>query len=306
MNARKKTSLIASCCLVASLTASTAMVRVVDRLRPQATLQETIFVDSPKIIRRASLGYTGLMACIYWTRAVQYFGGHHHASATHYSLLAPLLNITTELDPKLLFAYEFGAIFLAPKPPDGAGKPQEAIRLINYGIEQNPDNWHLYYDLGFIYYMDLKDYGKAADAFARGAQVPNANALMHVWAAQMAQHAGEINTARMLWTITLQSSHQQEIRENAIDHLRALQVDDDVMHLQQAVTQFGENTGRLPASMAELSSFLRLRGIPVDPEGQPYILNSDGRVLVADPDNFRFVTQGLPPGYKPKYRDTPQ
>lgn len=306
MNARKKTTVIASCCLLTSLTASIAMVRAVDRLRPQATLQETLFIDSPKAIKRASLGYTGLMACIYWTRAVQYFGGHHHASATNYNLLAPLLNITTQLDPKLVVAYEFGANFLAPKPPEGAGKPEEAIQLIDYGIEHNPDNWRLYYDLGFIDYMDLKDYGKAAHAFARGAEVPNANPLMHVWAAQMAQHAGEVNTARMLWTITLQSSHQKQIRENAIDHLRALQVDDDVLHLQQAVTQFGEKTGRLPASMAELSSFLGLRGIPVDPEGQRYVLDSDGRVLVADPDNFRFITQGLPPGYKPKYRDTPQ
>ena len=31
---------------------------------------------SPKAVKRLSLGYDGLLADIYWTRAVQYFGGH--------------------------------------------------------------------------------------------------------------------------------------------------------------------------------------------------------------------------------------
>ena len=29
---------------------------------------------------------------------------------------------------------------------------------MEYGIQHNPDNWHLYYDLGFVYYTELKDY----------------------------------------------------------------------------------------------------------------------------------------------------
>ena len=43
-----------------------------------------------------------------------------------FRLLAPLLQVTTELDPKLLPAYQFGANFLAPKPPNGAGLPGAA------------------------------------------------------------------------------------------------------------------------------------------------------------------------------------
>ena len=34
--------------------------------------------------------------------------------------------LTTDLDPKLRVAYEFGASFLAPKSPEGAGRPDEA------------------------------------------------------------------------------------------------------------------------------------------------------------------------------------
>ena len=64
-----------------------------------------------------SLGYDGLLADIYWTRAVQYFGSKHHEGSRNFDLLAPLLEITTTLDPHLLVAYEYGANFLAPKPP---------------------------------------------------------------------------------------------------------------------------------------------------------------------------------------------
>src|SRR5580658_2223508 len=243
MKQRQKTTIVASICLVVSLAASSFVLHRTDQLRPQATLDEVLFLSSPKVIKRASLGYDGLMACIYWTRAVQYFGYRHYFSATSYNLLAPLLEITTHLDPHLVVAYEFGSSFLAPKPPQGAGQPEAAIKLMEYGIENNPDNWRLYYDLGFVYYMELHEYKKAAETFERGSHVPNAHPFLKVMAAQMAQHAGEYETARMLWSATYQTTEDKQIRENAIEHLRALRVDDDIEHLQHAVTHFGERTG---------------------------------------------------------------
>jgi tetratricopeptide (TPR) repeat protein len=170
---------------------------------------------------------------------------------------------------------------------------------MEYGIQQNPDNWRLYYDLGFVYYMELGDYKKAADAFQRGSHVPNAHPFLKVLAAQMAQHAGEYQTARMLWAATYQTTQDQQIKDNALQHLRALRVDEDVTRLQQAVTRFGERTGRLPASMAELVAAEGSSGIPVDPDGLPYKLTPEGRVEVRVPDNFLFATKGLPPGYAP-------
>src|ERR1700733_1904988 len=158
MKHRQKITMVASACLILSLAASAFVLDRTDRLRPQATLDEVLFLSSPTVIKRASLGYDGLVACIYWTRAVQYFGDRHHGFAASYNLLAPLLEITTHLDPHLLVAYEFGTSFLAPQPPHGAGQPERAIELMEYGIEKNPDNWKLYYDLGFVYYMELRDY----------------------------------------------------------------------------------------------------------------------------------------------------
>jgi tetratricopeptide (TPR) repeat protein len=299
MKQRRKVSIVAGASVVIFLAASAVMLRRTDDLRPQASLEEVLFLSSPKVLKRASLGYDGLLADIYWTRAVQYFGGRHHAGAQSYDLLYPLLDITTHLDPQLVAAYQFGASFLAPPPPDGAGQPERAIQLMEYGVQNNPNNWKLYYDLGFVYYMNLKDYRKAADAFDRGSKVPDAHPFVRLLAAQMAEHAGDFDTARMMWSTTYQNSQDRLIRQNAVEHLRALRVDEDVTHLQEAVTRFGERTGRLPANMSELASAERLPGIPVDPDGRPYKLTPEGRVEVRVPDDFPFATKGLPPGYKP-------
>jgi hypothetical protein len=302
MTTRRKTTMVASACLALSLAASSFVLHGTDQLRPQGTLDEVLFLSSPKVIKRASLGYDGLMACIYWTRAVQYFGNRHHNFAASYNLLAPLLEITTHLDPQLLVAYEFGTSFLAPKPPHGAGEPERAIELMEYGIQNNPDNWRLYYDLGFVYYMELRDYKKAAETFERGSHVPNAHPFLKVMAAQMAEHAGEYETAQMLWSATYQTTQDKQIKDNALEHLRALRVDEDAKHLQEAVTRFGEHTGRLPASMAELAAAEGLTGTPVDPDGHPYKLTPEGRIEIRVPDDFPFATRGLPPGYKPSMK----
>lgn len=297
MNGRG-TNAIAATCLVVSLTASILLLRHIDEIRPQATLEDALYVSSPKIVRRASLGFDGLMACIYWTRAVQYFGQRLADQSYSYNELAPLLEITTALDPHLLPAYQFGASFLAPPPPLGAGNPDQAIKLMEYGIAHNPDNWHLYSDLGFVYYTELKDYKRAAEIFAEGSRVPNAHPFLKIIAAQTAQHAGDFSTARMLWTATLESSRQSDIRRNALEHLRAIKVDEDVTNLQEAVDRFDQHVGRLPSGIAELAVAEHWPGIPIDPDGNPYQLSSVGRILVQNPDNFSFITKGMPPGYK--------
>jgi tetratricopeptide (TPR) repeat protein len=304
MNRTRKITLTVTVLLIACLAGSVFFLRRIDQLRTGGTLEDVLYLTSPKAVKRLSLGYEGLLADIYWTRAVQYFGGRHSAGASHYRLLAPLLEITTQLDPHLVVAYQFGANFLSPKPPNGAGMPEKAIKLVEYGIQNNPDDWKLYYELGFIYYMDVKDYTKAADAFARGSQVPDAHPFLKVLAAQMAQHAGDTQMATALWTTTYQTTQDKQIRGNAIAHLRALQVADDVTALEALVAQYRQVTGRTPASLSELVAAHYLQDVPVDPMGHPYKLVSGDRVEVEAPDEIPFIEKGAPPGYiSPRPKD---
>jgi hypothetical protein len=308
MRASRRTTFAASVLLAACLLGSVLLLRRLDQVRPAATLEEVLYVSSPKTLKRMSLGYNGLLADVYWTRAVQYFGGKHQAGAAHYDLLAPLLEITTALDPQLIVAYQYGSNFLSAKPPNGAGMPRRAIDLVEYGIRNNPNEWRLYYELGFIHYMELKDYAGAADAFARGSRVPNAHPWLKVLAAQMAEHAGDLATARMMWSTTYQTTQDKMIRANAAAHLRALKVDEDVSALEALVANYQQKTGHLPAGFRDLIGAGLLRGIPADPFGRAYLLMPDGSVEVSLPDDFPFIQKGVPLGYippvKPKFLPT--
>jgi hypothetical protein len=294
MRTRGTATLVCALILAASLGGAALAVQQLDRLRAGATAEEALYIPSPKILQRMSLGYSGLLADVYWTRAVQYFGGHHHVSARQYKLLEPLLDITTTLDPHLTVAYEFGAIFLAQKPPEGAGDPDAAVRLVERGARENPSAWRLYYNLGFIHYFERHDYAAAADAFERGSRVPGALPWMKVMAAQMSERAGQPDTARFLWSSLYETTPSEEIRATAAKHLRALQVDHDVSILEKLVSEYRERSGHWPTNWTEMAAAGYIRGVPVDPSRKPYRLSDDGRVLVQVPADFPFITKGLP------------
>jgi hypothetical protein len=297
MSGSRRVTVLFSVLLACALISSVLLLRRVDQLRTGATLEEVLYISSPRALKKLSLGYNGLLADIYWTRAVQYYGNKHHEGARNFDLLAPLLEITTGLDPQLLVAYEYGANFLAPKPPNGAGMPERAIALEEFGIRNNPDEWQLYYNAGFIHYMELKDYAGAANVFARGAQAPNAHPFMAILAGKMAEHAGDRQMARMMWSTSYQTTKDINVRANAAAHLRALQVDEDVTNLEALTSRYHEQTGLYPFSFAELQAAGMLQGTPRDPLGQSYKLTPDGRVELRTPDDFPFIEKGTPPGY---------
>ncbi len=276
--------------LIASLTGAVATVRALDRVRARSTDDEVLYVPSAAVLRHASLGYTGLLADIYWTRAVQYFGAKHVMHARSYPMLAPLLDIATELDPQLQVAYEFGSIFLAQPVPEGAGEPVRAVELVSRGIRMNPNAWRLYYHLGYIQAMELHQYDVAAKTFEQGSNVPGAHPWMKVVAATMAQHGGEAQMARYLWSRIYESADDPMIKKSAAEHLRALQVEDDLARLEALVEQFRAKNKRVPATFSELG----LRGAPADPLGHPYRLAQDGHVYVQDAHDLPFLSRGVP------------
>jgi hypothetical protein len=300
MKASRTITLTAAVLLVAFMLGSAIFLQRLDKIRTKATLDEVLYITSPKALKRMALGYDGLLADVYWTRAIQYFGRNHLFETGRYDQLAPLLEITTTLDPHLRVAYEFGAFFLAPAPPNGAGMPDRAIRLLEYGIQQNPQEPKLFYSLGFIYYVELKDYAKASEVFAAGSVLPGAHPSMKVLAATCAQHAGESQTARMLWIMTYKTFPEENVQANALAHLEALAIDDAVTQVQNAVTLYGRKTGKLPASLGALVVEGLLPGIPLDPDGHPFKLLPDGQVRIQNPDSFPFIQKGVPPDYVAK------
>jgi len=237
--------------------------------------RDDVRLRSGKLMKVMSLEYAPLLADIYWTRVVQYYGNKHVRGQANLELLWPLLDITTTLDPNLLISYRFGAMFLSQAPPSGAGRPDLAVNLIERGIQTNPDYWRLYEDLGFIYYFDLKDYKKASDAFLEGSKKPNAQLWMKVMAAKVAAEGESLETSVFLWKDIYNTTSDPSVKKNALMHLQLLKVKEDCRQLDLLADEYAKRFGKRPARMSDLVQAGLLQGIPGDPLGFPYIFGED-------------------------------
>jgi len=286
---RRRATVFSACVLLICFLGSFFTLRRIERANLSNSMEDVLFISSPQFVKRASLGYSGLLADIYWMRVVQYFGRKHLRDSMEYKALAPLLDITTTLDPNLVVAYEWGSTFLDQPPPSGAGDDDAAIALIRKGIQNNPNDWHLYFTLGFIQYLGKHDYLAAAQTFEEGSRVPNAHPWLKIMAAKMLSDAGNVETARYLWQNIYDESTDNNLKQNAALHLACLVVDQEIPQLEALVAEFRRRFGRNPASWKELAVAGALKSIPLDPLGEPYVLRSDGSVTVADEKKFPFI-----------------
>ena len=238
---------------------------------------EDLALRSGNMVKRLSLEYAPLMGAIYWTRAVQYFGEKHHFHNMDLQLLWPMLDITTTLDPHLLPVYRTGSIFLSDAPPRGAGQPDLAVKLLERGIQANPDQWRLYQDLGNVYYFDKKDYAKASRAFSTGGDLPGAFIWMKTMAATIAAEGESLETSYFLWKQVYDVAKEPQSKETAAQHLRLLQAQKDCREIEKLSVEYEKKTGIRPSKISDLVRAGLLQGVPRDPKGYPYVLGEDGK-----------------------------
>jgi hypothetical protein len=238
--------------------------------------KDELLLRSGWLLKKLSLGYEPLLADVYWTRVVQYYGSRARKPGATYESLWPLLDITTTLDPKLMIAYRFGAVFLSERPPVGPGRADLAVDLVKRGIAENPDEWRLYQDLGFLYSIHLKDYQKAADAYLEGSKNPHAQVWMKVMAARVAEAGNALETSRLIWIEVYSNSKDELVRRRATQHIHALDAALGLQRLNESSEDYWRKFGRFPTSMQELRDAGFVGGALQDPDGFPYLMGPNG------------------------------
>lgn len=277
-SSRKRSLWITAVAAPLLLVSMAALQTRIDAGRKSETAErDDLVLRSPALVKKLSLGYDALLADIYWTRAVQYYGQRIGDPHTKFESLAPLLDIATTLDPKLVVAYRFGAIFLSEPRAIGAGRTDLAVNLVQKGIQANPEQWLLNYDLGFLYYWRLKDYPKAAQTYAEGGKKPNAPLIMTLMGARVAEKGNDLDTSRMIFLELYESSKDKNVRKTAMRELRALKAQEDEMHLDRTIQDYHKRFGHYPASTKDLVAAGMLPGIPVDSVGFAYVIGPDGK-----------------------------
>lgn len=265
---------------IAGLCALYPLQNRMDTVAPHEVISdETLYFGSGKTIKRMSLGLDGLVADIYWIRTVQYFGrrfGENRQEGAvdfrklRIDLLPDFLNIIVELDPHDIPAYRFGAMFLPDLDPKGA------IDLLERGIRDNPNEWRLYQDLGFILWHQ-NDYQQAAEVYRKGSEIPGALWWMRDLAGLMEVKGGGRAVARTIYEGYL-DSEDRNIRDQALRRLKMLQSLDEMDALNAALVQYRSKFGTCPPDLRVFGKWFQQQGAQVDSEGRP-----------VDPDGFPYT-----------------
>ena len=268
--------------------------RHIDAMEPQEFISDETLYLSGDTVKHLSLGMEALAADVYWIRTVQYFGGKLidsgqplSAAATanlRMDLLAPLLDVVVTLDPHHLPAYRFGAIFLPERDLPAA------IALLERGIRENPNEWRLYQDLGYIYWQAgnsasgderAADYAKAAEWYERGGKVPGAMWWMRDLAGYMKIAGGSREAAYAIYSSYL-NSDDENIRKQATLRLKQLRALDEIEAINELLARYKAQTGHCPTDLRQHAPQLRAMKLALNDEQQP--VDPDGLAYEFKPD----------------------
>lgn len=230
--------------------------------------QESVMMAwSGRTMKKLSPGFEGIVADIYWLRTIQYYGGQKvFASEQRFDLVAPLVDITVTLDPRMDVAYRLGALFLSEQPPSGAGRPAEGEKLLIRGLAANPDNWRLAQELAYFQSEFLRDRKKAAETILSARSIPGAPPWFSSLGASFLQKSGDRATSRALWSDLYNHSPEDFMRQGAVRQLKYL----DALDAADLATAFARQVqaarGRAPESIDEFRA-LGFRGEIKDSTG---------------------------------------
>lgn len=313
---RGRAALAGALAVTGALLAAVVQVQAIrEQAYPPRTTADDSLYFSANAVRRLAGPMRALAADVYWIRALQHFGGAKRRLADRapgetvgkvenvdqhdYALLYPLLDITTTLDPRFKIAYRFGAVFLAEPYPGGPGRPDLAVKLLQKGLEAQPDKWEYMEDIGFVYYWYRHDYRSAADWFARAADIPGAPWWLRSLSATTLAQGGDRNSSRRMWQSIRETAEIDWLRNDADRRLSQLEAMDVIDTLQQRVDEFTRREGHPPADWSDVARRGLLRaGVPLDPSGAPYELTPAGRVQLS-PKSTLSPLPVDPPAEKP-------
>jgi hypothetical protein len=229
-------------------------------------LQQLTYLPSGDYLRMASLGYRELAADLLWLQAIQVIGEQKLSEEEGHWLYDAVDRITT-LDPKFVRAYEAGSHALCIL----VVMPEKSNRLLEKGMQHNPQEWKLPFLLGINYYFELADDEKAAEAMAKAARLPGAPEGIARLAAKLFVSAKSPQQAVELLAKVYEETSDENIRKTLEIRLKESLVERDIQILEQAISRYQASHSRPPEQLENLVEQGLLRELPKEPFGGHYL-----------------------------------
>ena len=180
---------------------------------------EVSYLPSSDFMKIASLGYRELAADLYWFRAIQYYGGYR-LDQNDIHLFNHLAEMITDLDPNFIGAYKLSALVIT----EDLGNFAAARNLMEKGLRNNPDDYWLTFEMGFLYFLEGRDFKEAEKYFRVAGTLPNSDGNRAArFAAEAASKGGNIEASIVLWEEMAKNSDNKYIRELAERYIAKLE-----------------------------------------------------------------------------------
>jgi len=146
-----------------------------------------------------------------------------------------------------------------------------AFKILDMGLEKNPDMWIFPLQAGHIAQMNLKDYELARQYYKKAMEIPGAPSIAKRLYASSAYKTTDYQEAWATWREVYETSTEQWIKDIASNQLYRIKATVDTEALSSAVKQFKEKYGRFPADLNQLVRARLIREVPQDLEGHDYL-----------------------------------
>jgi tetratricopeptide (TPR) repeat protein len=237
--------------------------------------EEMMYFPSGRLTEIASVGFDSLASVMLWLRGIQYYGAHRRTDRD-YLLAEHIFQTITDLDPNFINAYRFGAFVIS----QDMGQPVGGAELLKKGIRHNNLSWELYFDLGFLYFVDVEDETKAARYFGLASRFPDAPEVAKRFSAFAYKKSGNYAVSRKLWEEIYESTTNDAMKDNAEFALKMLDLDESVRRLNLAADEYRRRHGVGPAATGDLVKAGLVLRINDDPFGGRYFVDpSTGMIL---------------------------
>jgi tetratricopeptide (TPR) repeat protein len=257
------------------VTASVILNAIEDRRPAEHRAAELAYLPKGSYLRVASLGYQNVVADLLWIKVVQHLGNRNETAAG-YLWAYHAADVLTDVDPKFAYAYLATGTVLGVY----SSRIQESIRILQKGMQYNPDVWQLPYVAGYDYFYELCDAKNGAKYLTLASMIPGAPSYLPKLAARMSVDAGQPEPALEFLSRFIQQTADEQLRNALIERKKEVQVEIDIKLLQEAVGRYEIRFGKRPRRIDDLVREGIVPHIPEEPLGGKYELRAaDGTIF---------------------------
>jgi tetratricopeptide (TPR) repeat protein len=243
-----------------------------------------MYLPSSAYLDVSSLGFRTVLADAIYLWSIQYYGDFQGRWHKRFDYLWHIYDVITDLDPLFRDPYYLGMLVMLEDAED----VEMAVRILDKGSRQNPDDWFFDYNAGFLRYQQER-YEEAAEFFRRAMErSTGANAPVRRLHAAMLARAGRYEDAFRLWREICLTADEVWIRNVAGGHLFNIQVSLDSTLVKRASAEYRARHGRLPQNLYVLVREGLIPAAPADPYGEPYAYDPEtGEIACRSQYNFK-------------------